>query len=288
MRSMTGFGTGEGSAGGLRLVAEIRSLNHRFVDVRVRMPTELSDQGFYVEQWCRENLSRGRYDVSVRAIGNIGNGEMDLQRAERVFETFCKLRDRIAPKQEVPISLLASVPDLMHQTSSNPADLRAGLIAALKASQQALTEMRSTEGDALRAVMAKHLQKVHTLHAWLTERAPELSLAFRARLRARINKIASEEAIRIDPERVDAEVVVYADKSDIAEELARLESHFVQFGRLLEQDEPVGRRLDFLLQEIGREANTVGAKCNDASVSHKIVELKAELERMREQVQNVE
>jgi uncharacterized protein (TIGR00255 family) len=148
--------------------------------------------------------------------------------------------------------------------------------------------MRTCEGRALQKELANRLLLCRKLHTTVRERFPDAARAGEARLRARITRLCADVGANIEPGRLEAEIAVLADRSDITEELVRLESHFGQLASLMDADEPSGRRLDFLLQEMAREANTVGAKSQDASLGHLVVELKSEIERMREQVQNVE
>jgi uncharacterized protein (TIGR00255 family) len=165
---------------------------------------------------------------------------------------------------------------------------RTALGAALKAAIAALDTMRLTEGDALSLELGTRLHVAQQLQRQISERGPDLLKYYQNRLQERLSRLLAGSEAQVDPGRLQAEIALLADKSDITEELVRLGSHFEQFSALLKLAEPVGRRLDFLLQEIGRETNTIGSKCQDASLSHLVVELKTEVERMREQVQNVE
>jgi uncharacterized protein (TIGR00255 family) len=148
--------------------------------------------------------------------------------------------------------------------------------------------MRRQEGEALLRELSARLASARKLRATISLRGPEMLDGYRTRLRDRLDRLLSESGVQVDAGRLEAEIVILADRSDVTEELVRLDSHFDQFTRLLNADGPVGRRLDFLLQEIGRESNTIGAKSQDAPIAHLVVEMKAELERIREQVQNVE
>jgi uncharacterized protein (TIGR00255 family) len=167
--------------------------------------------------------------------------------------------------------------------------VREALNSAIEEALGHLNQMRQREGDALQAELLALLGKAKQLRASVAARSPALADQFRQRLHERIERaLKKAESHPIDSARLEAEVVMFADRSDITEELARLNSHFEQFGSLCEERSAVGRRLEFLLQEIGREANTIGAKCPDVQLSHLVIELKAEIERIREQVQNVE
>jgi uncharacterized protein (TIGR00255 family) len=287
---MTGFGIGEAALGEGRVLLELRALNHRFLDVRVRLPSEIAGEAFFVEQLSRERLSRGRFDVGVRLEGAaLPPPRFALERARAVYRALVELRDELSPASELPVAALTNLPDLV--TTPDPCDveaLRRALGQAFDAAITRLDEMRRREGEALRRDLVVRLRAAEKLRTDLEERSHGLSESYRARLEERLARLLGDASLAIERGRLEAEVAILADRSDVTEELVRLGSHFEQFERLLARDEPIGRRLDFLLQEIAREANTIGAKCQSAGLSHVVVELKAEIERMREQVQNVE
>lgn len=287
---MTGFGTGEAPLGGGRLWIEVRSLNHRFLEARVRLPTEIAEHAFYVEQRCRELLHRGRYDVNARLEGpTLPAPSFDLERARAAHAALRRLRDEFAPETEVPLALLASMPELLsQQTRLSFDEVRRALDTALSLAVASLDHMRTTEGDSLRTELKKLLSTARELRASIAASQPEITQSARRRIQDRLDRLLREHELGVDPARLESEVVLLAERADVTEELARLESHFEQFERSCDLDTPVGRKLDFLLQEVGREANTIGAKSQEASLTHLVVELKAGIERMREQVQNVE
>jgi uncharacterized protein (TIGR00255 family) len=290
MRSMTGFGLGEAPVGSGKLAIEIRGVNHRFLDVRVRLPRELGDLTSFVEQLAREKLARGRYEVAVRVDGvALGAPVLDRERARAAFQALRELRDELAPGSDVPLSLLGAIPDLFVSSVDREIDrLRGAARAAFDAAVVALDTMRSLEGAAMRDDLVKRLERVRQLARAVETRAPEVVETHRKRLRERAERLRAATELDLDPARLEQEIVMFAERSDVCEELTRLESHCAQFAGLLASDDAIGRRLDFLLQELAREANTVGAKSPDAQIAHAIVEVKAEIERMREQVQNVE
>ncbi|MCB9590469.1 MAG: YicC family protein [Polyangiaceae bacterium] len=289
MRSMTGFGFGEADLDGGRVVVEIRSLNHRFLDVRVRLPADLQEQASFLEQLARAELGRGRYDIGVRVEGGAQTRMFSEERARNVYHSLARLRDELAPGTELPVSVLGQ---LSHLITASPADtetpVQAALASAMKCALAALQEMRETEGQTLCSELEARLGKAREASQRIAERAPEAIAHQHQRLKERVARLLSDTGVQLDPTRLAQEVALLADKSDITEELVRLDSHFDQFASLLEDPQAVGRRLDFLLQEMARESNTIGAKSQDAGLSHLVVELKAEVERLREQVQNVE
>lgn len=294
MRSMTGFGVGESTVGTAassgKLTVEIRAVNHRYLDIRVRAPSQLPDLGSTVETIARERLSRGRFDITVRLEGAaLGAITIDRDRARGVFAALLALRDELAPNTEVPLSLLGTVPDLFVPTIEQEGDaLRASVAAAFDAATKTLDAMRLREGLALGDDIVRRLCTVRKLAKSVSERSPQVVETYKRKLKERAERLRLASDLEIDPGRLEQEIALFADRVDIAEELTRLESHTTHFESLIASSEAVGRRLDFLLQEMAREANTIGSKSQDVGIAHAVVELKAEIERMREQVQNVE
>lgn len=294
VRSMTGFGVGESTVGTAassgKLTVEIRAVNHRYLDIRVRAPSQLPDLGSTVETIARERLSRGRFDITVRLEGAaLGAITIDRDRARSVFAALLALRDELAPEAEVPLSLLGTVPDLFVPTIEQEGDaLRASVGAAFDAATKTLDAMRLREGLALGDDIVRRLGIVRKLAKSVSERSPQVVETYKRKLKERAERLRLASDLEIDPGRLEQEIALFADRVDIAEELTRLESHTAHFESLIASSEAVGRRLDFLLQEMAREANTIGSKSQDVGIAHAVVELKAEIERMREQVQNVE
>lgn len=296
MRSMTGLGVGEaplaapaGAPGG-RLTVEIRAVNHRYLDVRVRAPSHLPDLAVGVEGLARERLTRGRFDVTVRVEGAaLAAMSLDRERARSIYESLKQLRDELAPEAEVPLSLLAAVPDLFVPSIEQEREaVRDALSQAFDAAVSSLDAMRLREGSTLSDDLLRRLAVVRKLSQRIGERAPLVVEGYRKRLKERAERLRSASDVEVDPGRLEQEIALFADRVDLAEELTRLDSHTAHFEALLAGSDAVGRRLDFLLQEMAREANTIGAKGQDVAIAHAVVELKAEIERMREQVQNVE
>jgi uncharacterized protein (TIGR00255 family) len=290
MRSMTGYGVGDAPLQTGRLVVEIRSVNHRFLDVRVRAGHRFADLAPLVESFAREKFARGRLDILVRGEGGVGGGgTIDRERARAAWRELSALRDEIAPNQELPLSLLATVPDLfVSPVDELREEARAAARTAFDAAALALDAMRAREGAALREDLVTRLAALREIAAGIAARAPALVELHRKKLLERAERLKLAQELHADSARLEQEIALFAERVDIAEELTRLESHCDQFETMLKAGGSIGRRLDFLLQELAREANTMGAKSPDAQVSHAIVEAKAEIERMREQVQNVE
>lgn len=293
---MTGFGVGEvalpardGMASG-KLTIEIRAVNHRFLDVRVRVPSQLPDLANYVESVARERLARGRFDITVRVDAAVlGAMVIDRDRARSVFSALASLRDELAPGADVPLALLGSVPDLFVPSIEQEGEaLRKTAAASLEGAVKSLDAMRVREGQDIAEDLTRRLASIRKLAQTVAARAPQVIDVYKKRLKDRAERLRVAADVEIDPGRLEQELALFADRVDVTEELTRLDSHTAHFESLLPGNESVGRRLDFLLQEMAREANTIGAKSQDVGIAHAVVELKAEIERMREQVQNVE
>ncbi len=291
---MTGYGSGEVhvevDGTDVRMLVSMRAVNHRFLDVRVRVPSAMNDQAAALEELVRKRLSRGRIEVTVRTEGRLERpAQLDMDVARAALEQLKRLRDEVAPDDPVPLALLHNVPGLF--TSAAPADSSALGKVLLQAGKQAcddLDAMRVREGKTLAQDLGGRLEGIRAKLAQLAMLTPNVVDTHRARLYEKIDRILTEKQVAIDEARLEHEIALYAEKTDVAEEVTRLRSHCDQFSELMQSTGPVhGRKLDFLLQEMGREVNTLGAKTPDIEITRVVVELKADVERMREQVQNV-
>lgn len=287
---MTGFGRGEAPLGAGRVAAESRSVNHRSLEIRMHGPKETLALAGEVTEVGRRHAQRGRIEVHLWLEGDTGiRATLDRDVAREAFRALTALRDELAPSEAVPLSLLGAVPDLFTSPAEGPTvQLREAVLAAVDASLRQLDAMREQEGRALEKDLATRLAAVRHLADEVAGRVPEAVASQRRRLRERVERLTADSELQLDPGRLEQEIALLADRTDIAEELTRLASHCAQFEVLLGATEAVGRKLDFLLQELGREVNTIGAKAQDACIAHLVVGLKAEIERMREQAQNVE
>lgn len=294
---MTGYGRGQAALGTAAYVVELRAVNHRFLDLRVRSDPELAGETYVLETHVRKLCVRGRIDVTARLEGKpTASFAIDRERARAAFAELRALRDELAPDEPLPLTLLSGLPALFGESRGPSAELR--LSAAERAVQAACAElqrMRAVEGEALRDDLDRRSARALELVEQIAETTADQTAQIRAKLMARVHKLlegASE--LPVDQGRLELEIALAADRADVTEELTRLRSHFGQLRELLAESpsadhspEPVGRKLDFLLQELGREANTTGAKIAEVRAAAHVLELKAELERMREQVQNV-
>ncbi|MBL8608641.1 MAG: YicC family protein [Myxococcales bacterium] len=294
MRSMTGIGAGEaplpGAPNGARVACEIRATNHRYLDVRVRVGPALADLVPHVEQMARERLGRGRFDVAVTGH-SLGSATLDIDRARAraVFEALAALRDDLAPGAELPLSVLGSVPDIFTpQPAAGGEALRQALAAAFAEACADLTRMREREGAALAEDLAARTVTIRGHLDAIEARAKVLPEAYAKKLRDRVNRLAQSADVALDPGRLEQEVVLFADRVDVSEEIVRARSHVDQLRGLVAGTDPAGKKIEFLLQELARETNTIGAKGQDAEIARLVVEIKCEVEKMREQAQNVE
>jgi len=274
-----------------QILVDIRSVNHRFLEVRLHMAPELTSHAASVEQVVRARVARGRIDVSVRLDGPPeGRVQLDQERARASFEALKRLRDELAPSEPLPLGLLSSVPGLFRDTSgpSDPERARACQRAAVAACD-ALHAMRREEGTRLASDLRMRCEQITRDLKTLRDDLPALVRKQQDKLKARVAQLLETSGLVLDHGRLEHEIAILADRADISEELTRLHSHVSALLPLLAADtaEPVGHRLDFLLQEMSREANTAAAKLPDAASTQVMLAIKSELLRMREQVQNV-
>ncbi|HEX2678747.1 MAG TPA: YicC/YloC family endoribonuclease [Polyangiales bacterium] len=290
MLSMTGYGSARVDTGNGVIVIEARAVNHRFLDVRARLWGGLGDYAVVVEEVAKATLERGRVELTGRMEGALGGPlSLDRERAASALRDLRALRDEIAPGEPLPLALLSAVPDLFaggHRGSDEV--LRAAVERTARQACDALQAMRRAEGNALAADLGARTARIVALVDEVTTHIELLVDRLRARLRARIATLLEGTGASLDPGRLEQEVALLADRADVSEELTRLRSHCAQIDELLAPGgQAVGRRLEFLLQEVGREINTLGSKVSELAVTRLVVELKTELERMREQAQNV-
>ena len=295
IRSMTGFGRASFEFAGVSFAVEIRTVNHRHLDAKVRLPRQLSEHEAAVSARIQDRLERGRVDVSISLAGGASAaGELVVD--DDVAANYVRVARELARTHdlagELAVSTVLTLPGVTSfaDRSFEREAFGAALAGAVDSALEEVIQMRGAEGAALETEFRSRLAHVGELTSSFEARAGLVVEAARERLRKRVEQLRAETGL-LDEARLHQEIVIAADRLDITEELVRLRSHVVQFQAILASagpDTPVGRRLDFLLQEMGREANTVGSKANDAPLAHDVVELKTELERIREQVQNVE
>jgi uncharacterized protein (TIGR00255 family) len=292
LNSMTGFGRAEHITPSGRYLCELQSVNHRYLEVRSRLPRRLAGLELQVTRTIQGRFVRGRFDVTVAEESSGPHSRTLLVNralAREYLEAFAALQQEFGLTGEMTLDLLASQRDLFElegQAASDPEADWLELRHVLEKAMDALAAMRRDEGASIEAVLLGHLDLADGLVASIAGRAPDVVQDYRNRLEARLQRLLGGRSV--DAGRLEQEVAILADRSDIAEETARLTSHLQQFRAFIGEPGPHGRRMEFLIQEMQREANTVGAKANDVKIAHDVVALKSVLEQLREQVQNIE
>lgn len=291
MRSMTGYGRGEVDHGGVKFSVELNSVNRKQSDLVINLPRDFAELEPRIRQTINEQLSRGRTNVLVaRTEGANGQRKLTLDTAlaRSYHEAMRALQTELRAPGEITISTILQAPGVMRFTEENLAATEAwpAIERALRQALAELIKMRASEGEHLAEDLRARVETIRDALKEVRILFPGVVKKYRAALLDRINKAGLD--LSVDDDRLLKEVAIFADRSDVSEELTRLESHLTQFAEHLNKNEPVGRTLEFITQEIFRELNTLGAKSNDAAISRHIVACKAELEKIREQIQNVE
>ena len=295
IRSMTGFGRGEASDARRKVTVEVRCVNHRYSDYNLRLPRDLYHLEDSLRRLIKDRIRRGRVDLFLAledSPDSARNILVDVPLARSYFEALEQLRLELGLAEDVRLDQVLRLPDVVRTGQAEPDQ---EVIAELTkdATGQAVAAavaMRLQEGEAIRHDLHQRLQRLDSIRSGVAARASLLVPMWRDRLLSRLEELLSGAQPGPDQGRLEQEVAIYAERSDISEELVRWESHIRQMAQALDAtgDEPVGRRLDFLCQEILREVNTVGSKALDSEVAGSIVAAKEELERVREQLQNIE
>lgn len=293
LRSMTGYGHDSRACGPLSFTVDMKSVNHRYLEIVFRLPREWSSAEDRLRRVIQRRLRRGRVEVNVTAerAPNAGiETAIDWDLAERYVSAARQLSERfgIAAERSLSVFELLQVPGLVAERESElPEDAEDRLAECVESALNQLSAMREQEGRFLARDAKEKLTGIAALIVRMRELSPAVVAEYREALRGRIEQLL-ERSVPVDEGRLAEEIAYFAERSSIDEELTRLESHTDHFETLLQSGEPVGRKLDFLLQEMNREANTIGSKANHAALSAMAVELKSELEKLREQVQNIE
>jgi uncharacterized protein (TIGR00255 family) len=291
IKSMTGYGKGESAYAGGKFTVEVRCVNHRYGEITVKLPRALLQFENDVKKRVAERLSRGKIDVFIQVEGAIALGvpTANLPLARGYYRAFNSISEALGLAGEVDLALIASQRDVVTvaaETEASLEEIPEELLGSLAEALRQVDEMRLFEGESLLRDFQKRRQLLSGLIGQVATRSPLVVSEYAQRLKERIAQLCTDSGL--SDERLALEVALLAEKCDITEELVRLESHLRQFDETLARSEPVGRKLDFLLQEINREVNTIGSKANDAQIASCVVELKGELEKIREQVQNIE
>ncbi len=292
MKSMTGFSSAEKTVGDLTVAVEIRSYNSRYLDLTVRLPQRYLSMEERIKPLASAAISRGRVEARLQIRDESESAhafEIDAALADSCHEALKTLRDRFGLAEPISLSLIAGTGGVIRPKEASP-DLEAGWPTVRDCVSEALlafNAMREREGAFIAADFADRLAAIETAIDAIETDSEGLATHYRQRLMERIG-VLTEGATEIDPARIAQEAAFLADRSDISEEIVRARSHLAQFRKTMAAEEPAGRTLNFLLQEFNREFNTIGSKTGNADVSHRVVDVKSELEKIREQVQNLE
>ena len=291
VKSMTGYGRGEAVVHGRTITVEVRSVNNRYLDCTVKLPRVYVFAEDAIKAGVQGHISRGKVDVFV-TIGPSEKGDVAISvnkpMADGYYAALCQLRDSYGLRDDISVSLLSRFPDvfLVEKTQEDVEAMSADICSVLELALADFDAMRSREGEKLYQDVLRRADTIEGLTARVEERSPGIVADYRARLTAKLNEVLQNT--QIDESRILTEAAIYADKVAVDEETVRLRSHLSQLRHMLEQGGAVGRKLDFLIQEFNREANTIGSKCNDIETAGYVVDIKAEIEKIREQIQNME
>ncbi|MBW2648505.1 MAG: YicC family protein [Deltaproteobacteria bacterium] len=293
IRSMTGYGSAEAVFAGKKLIIEIKSLNHRNLESSIRLPVFLTPLEVNIKKMVGERISRGRVEINIRIDSDPGaNGgdklEANIPLINSYHTLLTGLKESFNLSDEITLSTLVSLKGSVYvsEVEIDPEEAWDTLSKALDDSIGSLIHMKEIEGKLL---YEDFIARLHAISAYIKElesRVPQVVRQYQERLLGKVRELA--DGVECDESRLIQEVAIMAEKSDITEEIVRLKSHMKQFGEMLNSDTAIGRKMDFLFQEMHREINTIGSKSNDLAISGNVIEIKTELAKLREQVQNIE
>ena len=289
--SMTGFGRGEVVENDVEITCEIRTLNHRFLDISLRLPKVLTTFENEIRDLIRARLLRGRVEASIELKGEeptIEHLQIDKALANKIYQLLNELKTEFKIDEPIKLDYLLNYPDIITTQISHEIDEKIwpAVKRALNMALDDLTDMRLREGNEIKKDLRERIENLNQVIEKIEEKTRGRSKEEFKKLKERIETLIAQE--NLDEERLEMEIALLADRVDVTEECIRFKSHNSYFMELLDNDEIAGRKLNFLLQEMHREANTIGAKCNDAQIAHWVVEVKEEVEKLREQIQNIE
>lgn len=291
IRSMTGYGSAKGTVDGLEFTVELKSVNNRFLDTSVRLPRSFLFAEDMIKSGVQKHITRGKVDVFV-TMENTGSGEMQVKINENLAKGYIEAVRSLAEQYGLPNDLTAlsvsRFPDVLsvEKRELDAAAISEGLSAILENALQDFDRMRLREGEKLRDDVLSRLETIDKLVALIEKNAPQTVEEYRRRLELKMAEVLGTAGI--DENRILSEAAIFADRVAVDEETVRLRSHMAQLDGMIRGESPIGRKIDFLVQEFNREANTIGSKCQNMQISYVVVELKSEIEKIREQIQNIE
>lgn len=287
-KSMTGWGRGDFAIGGDQFTIEVKTLNHRFIDISVRASDRFSPMETRLRDEIKKRFARGSFSVHINAVSTeTPSLKLNLPMARLYVEAAETLRKELGLKGELDVPALLKQKDIFAFEKKGPVaeDEWASLKGALDSALSQVEEWRIREGQALKADLSARLDTLEGFLFTIEVRIPKMLEAYRERLKSEMDKILQG---KVEESRILLEAAIFAEKTDTAEEATRLKSHLELFRKLIEETNPIGKKLDFLCQELGREINTIGSKANDVKITQTVIDMKGEVEKIREQVQNVE
>lgn len=291
LRSMTGFGRANGLFGDLDITVEIKSVNHRYFEFGCRMPRAYQFIEEKLKSLCQQSISRGKVELSVFIDDNSESAvEVEINRpyAKAYIDALKTLSKEFGIKNDVKLSTLANNSEIFKTSHRQQPDEDAveAVSSVVKEAINGFIAMREVEGERLKNDVLLRAKNILGKVEFVESRSPETVKAYRERLEMKMKEVL--ENTNIDEQRLITETAIFADKVAVDEETVRLRSHIKQLQSLMENDGPVGKKLDFIVQEMNREANTIGSKCQDVEIAHTVVDIKSEIEKIREQIQNIE
>lgn len=293
IKSMTGFGRCEAEINGREITVEIKSVNHRYFEFSCRIPRGYGFLDDKLKSYVNSRVSRGKIDMFV-TIGANDEAPSEVtvnhQLVSGYLNAMKEISDTYGVQNDVTVVSLSRFPDVftVHKPAEDEEQITNDVLSVVKTALDSFIAMRETEGEKMKADILSRANTILSIVGEIEERSPRTVAEYEERLLERIKQTLEDYEVEIDEQRVLTEVAVFSDKVAVAEETVRLRSHFEQLNKFLEYDEPVGRKIDFIIQEMNREANTIGSKVQDAVLAHKVVDIKSEIEKIREQVQNIE
>ena len=291
VKSMTGYGRAREMRNGRDITVEVRSVNNRYLDCAVKMPRAYIFAEDRMKARVQQAISRGKVDVFVIIDASAADAAVvavNEPLARGYYDALTRLKTMFDLSGDITPEVLAKFPDVLAVTKAEEdvEAIAADICAVLDDALAAYNDMRAVEGEKLAADVAGRVTTIETVVGRVEERSPQTVAAYRQRLEAKMQEVL--QSTTIDESRILTEAAIFADKIAVDEETVRLRSHIAQLRAMLASDEPVGRKLDFLIQEVNRECNTIGSKCSDLTIAQDVVNMKAEVEKIREQVQNME
>ena len=290
MKSMTGFGRASLESNGKNYIIEIKTVNNKYSDITVKSPKRLSFMEDRIRKQIANRITRGKVEVSV-SFFDFSNKSKNVVLNKEIAKEYIKQLKEIADEnnlsENISVVEIAKLPDILNLIDSdNDEEITSEALQCLNMALDSLIEMRKTEGENIKQDLLVRIERVQNLVDKIAENSKGIVEEYVSKLEKRVKEILKTDVV--DENRIAQEAVIYADKTSIEEELTRLNSHIVQFKELVNSDGPVGKKLDFMIQEMNRETNTIGSKAGSGEITKAVIDLKVELEDIREQIQNIE